>query len=104
MRVRQMLRGLLLPLLLLLAQQGMLLHEVRHVAPAERQDDSVKKEAAGLCKLCLAQAQAEPAAQPGGATLHLLAGLSYGWACQTQASVCAAWPPTPHSRGPPAFV
>jgi hypothetical protein len=104
MRTSQILRSLVLPLLLLFAQHGLMLHELRHVAPAERPEGSVKKEVAGLCKLCLAQVQSASVAQPAASNLRLVAGLSYGWASLKQASICAGLPPTPHNRGPPVSV
>ncbi len=101
---RHLARSLLLPVLLLLAQQSLLLHELRHVAPAERTEGSVKKEAAGLCKLCLALAQVESAARPDATPALLLSGLSFGWVRQTAGSACSAARPALHNRGPPALA
>jgi hypothetical protein len=102
--VGRLLACVLLPVLLLLAQQGLLLHELRHVAQAERQEGSIKKDAAGLCKVCLALSQVQASARPHVAPLPLMAGLSFGWAREAAESVCAASAPDPHNRGPPVFL
>jgi hypothetical protein len=102
--VRVFLRSVLLPLLLLLAQQGPLLHEMSHLAAAEWQDGSTRQDVAGLCKLCLANSLVQAAANPAVLPLGLLSGLSFGWLCAAVDSVCGAAPPALHNRGPPVSV
>jgi hypothetical protein len=99
-----LLRSVLLPLLLLLAQQGPLLHEMGHLAAAEWPDGNTRQDAAGLCKLCLAISQVQAAASPAVLPLGLLSGLSFGWLCAAADSVCGATPPALHNRGPPVSI
>lgn len=95
-----LLRSLVLPLLLLLAQQGAQLHELRHYAPAKDQQQGEDQHAASLCALCLGFAQLQA---PAG--LHvpplLLAGLSFARVAATQAASRGSEALRPHNRGPP---
>ena len=95
-----------LALLLLLAQQGAVLHEVSHICrigtnvQAQVHADTVLEK---TCELCIAFSQA---ANPAGNTVHV---------GQFEPSSCAAGPKaacavtpadvlTPRNRGPPSFA
>jgi hypothetical protein len=98
-------RNLLLPLLLLIAQHGALLHELSHYAPADTQDESGKQQSAGQpCELCLGFAQVESTATADVAVPTLLAGLSFASASPTPSPVVVAELPAQRNRGPPATL
>jgi hypothetical protein len=92
---------MVLALLWLLAQQALVQHEVRHLAPAERQEEGRPKDAAGLCKLCLALNPLEAAARPQPPQAIRAPGLSFGWSTAAVRSVWLAALPARRSRGPP---
>jgi len=95
----------LLPILLVIAQQGAYLHELSHYRPAteQNQNDSRKHAADKLCESCLAYSHLadlarfstfEPALLALG---HSLIGV-VTWSARPGAAPCA------RSRGPPAFL
>src|SRR5260221_6982924 len=89
--LRELCRSLLLPLLLVFAQQGALLHELSHYTASETQGNSKKQSSRGeACELCLAFAQVDSAAKPDLAVPALLANLSFKLAPATTASTFAA--------------
>jgi len=101
----QFCRSLVLPLLLLIAQHGLLLHELSHVAPAPTQDGSDKHNAGGQpCELCLAFAQVASASAPAVAAAGLLAGLSFASVTPMRVAVADAALPAQRNRGPPAAL
>ena len=98
--------ALLLPLLLVLAQHGAVLHELSHIyysgSPAlgaQLQQDGRVAEST-QCTACLAFAQvANPAA---ASVAHLRAPASASLSLpEPRYSIVAACQPTPRSRGPP---
>ena len=98
-------RSLLLPLLLLFAQQGALLHELSHYTAPETQGHSKKQSSRGeACELCLAFAQVESAAKPDLAVPVLLADLSFELAPAVTVSAVAAELPSQRNRGPPPLL
>jgi hypothetical protein len=98
-------RSLLLPLLLLVAQQGALLHELSHWTAPETRDEGDKQRPAGHpCALCLAFAQVESTATTNVAVSALLADLSFAPAAATPSTVVAAELPSERNRGPPAAL
>ncbi len=100
--LRRLCSSVLLPLLLLLAQQGALLHELSHYAaddaPARRNGQHPQAE---HCQLCLAYAQIAPAPAPGQLAPQLLAGLRFERTATISAGLDSAAAPAPRSRGPP---
>jgi hypothetical protein len=94
-----------LALLLLLAQQGAVLHELSHLtrvgsnAEVHVQGDTLLEK---TCELCLAFSQV---ANPAGNTIAVVRFEPSSCAAGARIS-CAATPadtPTPRSRGPPSF-
>ena len=98
--VRRLSWTLLLPLLLLFAQQGELRHEYGHYAQAAT---SCQKAPAAieLCPLCLAYAQLAGAASTDIAPPMLLAGLAFHFGPAFASASVASGAPTPRNRGPP---
>lgn len=98
-------RALLLPLLLLVAQQGAFLHELSHYTPAQVQDDEHKDEhdheVGGLCTLCLAFASVDCVAGFASEMATLLHGLGFALPAVTPIIARAATPPAQRNRGPP---
>jgi hypothetical protein len=106
LRLHKLCFGLLLPLLLLLAQQGAVLHELgHHISPAghETFGDTAH---GGLeaCDLCLGFAQLGSTATMASARTPLLAALSFHLAPAALPTFRAAEAPALHSRGPPASI
>jgi hypothetical protein len=102
--MRKLYISLGLALLLLLAQQGAVLHELSHIcrvgdnAQARVQADTVLEK---TCELCLAFSQV---ANPAGNTVPVIKFEPSACAAGSQPP-CAATPadaPTPRSRGPPS--
>jgi hypothetical protein len=97
--------ALALPLLVLFAQQGALLHELTHVyysahalSSELRQDQQLPDDS--LCPTCQAFAQvAHPAV--GTATIQISPSAPYLTPPDPSHRVAAAEVPTPRSRGPP---
>ncbi len=90
-------------LLLLLAQQGAVLHEISHICQVSRADARVHAStlADKTCELCLAFSQvANPASQSVDQYLSTPATCSAELARVT--AEMAAPVPTPRSRGPPS--
>lgn len=99
-----MCRILLLPLLLLFAQQGALMHELSHYTAydAQTQHQSDKQGSHGKsCELCLAFAQVGTAAAPDAAAPGLLADLSFNLPLPAPAHGGTTEPTAARSRGPP---
>ena len=98
-------RSLLLPLFLLFAQQGALLHELSHYTTPETQGHSKKQSSRGeACELCLAFAQVDSVAKPDLAVPALLANLSFEMAPAPTAYAVAAELPAQRNRGPPPLL
>lgn len=96
-------RALLLPLLLLVVQQGAFLHELSHYKPAQVQDDEHEHEAGGLCRLCLAFAGVDYTAGFSTGMATLLPRLSFALPAVTPVIARAATSPAQRNRGPPVF-
>jgi hypothetical protein len=94
-----------LSLLLLLTQQGAVLHELGHICHIGTQDVSVHAASDSLsertCELCLAFSQL---AHPASHTIHvpLLVPVAAIIGAGTHCSITPAELPTVRSRGPPA--
>ena len=99
-------RSLLLPLLLLVAQHGALLHELSHYAGTAETPEESDKQKSGThpCELCLAFAQVESTATTDVAVPALLSGLSYATALPAMVAVRAAELPSQRNRGPPVAL
>ena len=101
--MRKTLLSLLLPLFMLLSQQGALWHEVGHFgngqAPASQKKETLDK----VCESCIAFAHLAAAAKP-----ELFASantaLTYAAPAAGQLISAASAVPTQRSRGPPEFL
>jgi len=100
----KLLRSLVLALLLLVAQQGAVLHAFSHHAAAQAHDGKEKSPRGDVCDLCLAFAQVDAAATPQGQAAPLLTGLSYQAAPVLPVAAGAVHVPAERSRGPPPFL
>ena len=100
-------RSLLLPLLLLIAQQGAVLHGLSHYgtlhASGQRGEPERQQSHSGPCELCLAFAHLDAAAKPEPAAVVLPA---LGFEVVAISRVSGRTPPAPpeQSRGPPTFL
>jgi hypothetical protein len=93
----------LLPLLMLVAQQGAYWHELEHLRPPAEQTQDKKQAAEKLCTACLAFAHladltTAPTFEPG------LLSLGFAAAPSPLASPSPADAPVARSRGPPLFL
>ena len=101
---RKLLRSLALPLLLLVAQQGAVLHELTHYAAAEAQGGKKQSPPEDVCDLCLAFAQVGSAATPQSVGTPLLTDLSHQLTPVLPVVAGAIHVPAERSRGPPLFL
>lgn len=99
-----MLRSLLIPLLLLIAQQGVLLHGLSHVGTELTQEQGGKKHSTTPCELCQAFSQIESAETAAVQALLLLPGLSFALQSSPRISSRTANRLGPNNRGPPLFL
>ncbi len=97
-------RTLVLPLLLLVVQQGALLHELSHYTANEPGTTHKQSPCGEACDLCLAFAQVDAAAAPHDALLPLLADLSFERAAAPRLAHRAADLPSLRNRGPPRLL
>lgn len=103
--LRRLAHALLLPLLLVCAQQAAFLHGLSHYQPAQRQGTADRShEAVSACALCLACASVESVAGPAAAPVPLLAGLAFAPAAFTLPPAPAADAPARRNRGPPPLA
>ncbi|HEY4959206.1 MAG TPA: hypothetical protein VII31_15470 [Caldimonas sp.] len=100
MNMRRLCWTLLLPFLLLFAQQGELRHEYGHYAQAAK---SCQKAPAAIddCPLCLAYAHLAGAATTAIAPPTLLAGLAFHFAIEFASASVESEAASPRNRGPP---
>jgi hypothetical protein len=102
MKISQFRLALLLPLLLVFAQQGAMLHELSHIHRVGT--DQVRYEGGVLgskfCATCLAFAQVGNPASAPSAVLPAVAAVQY-YAPEPVYSIIGAEAPPPRSRGPP---
>lgn len=107
--MRKLLASLVLPLLMLLAQQGAVWHEVGHLArPAAEQPPGPQQPAGKqgldrLCESCLACAHLAFAARAEAPVLAL-AAVAHAPAMAAAVAFIAADAPSACSRGPPAAL
>ena len=100
-------RSLLLPLLLLFAQQGAVLHGLSHFTATPSSDSRGEPERqqphSGPCELCLVFAHLDAAAKPQAlATLPPVPGFEAVVVSRVPTRSLPA--PTEQSRGPPTFL
>jgi hypothetical protein len=100
----KLLRSLMLPLLLLVAQQGAVLHELSHYTATETHDGKKQSPRGDVCDLCLAFAQVGSAAAPQSVVPLLLADLSHHLTPVLPVYAAATELPAERSRGPPFFL
>lgn len=100
-------RSMLLPLCLLLAQHGVLLHELSHCASGvtqEQGEDDHHRADQDHCHLCIAFAQLESVATTDVVIAGLLAGLSFQQVSIAAMSGTTSESPSERNRGPPTFL
>jgi len=103
--LRRLCATLLLPLLLVLAQQGALLHELSHyTAPDTLDEGDQQTPDKHPCELCLAFAHIGSTATTDIVVPALLADLSFAPFFAAAATVAAAALPARRNRGPPATL
>jgi hypothetical protein len=104
--MRRLALALLMPLLMLLSQQGAAWHEIGHwnssqnSDPARQQQQRKDDPADKLCATCLSFAQLAATAYPDIPVLAL-ADAQHVQAPATAVASLTATPPTARSRGPP---
>jgi hypothetical protein len=97
-------RSLILPLLLLCAQQGGLLHELSHYKAAGTQNERDPAKSDGrACELCLAYAHLDVAAKPDVVAVALQTFV-FAVPAAIAVSTRTADAPPAQSRGPPLFL
>jgi len=97
--------SLLLPLLLVLAQQGALLHELSHYTAPDTLDEGDRQTPdKHPCELCLAFAHIGSTATSDTVVAPLLADLSFAPFFAATATVAATALPARRNRGPPATL
>ena len=100
-------RSLLLPLLLLFAQQGAVLHGLSHFSASHstdpRGDPERQQPHSGPCELCLAFAHLDAAAKPEPLAIQPPV-LGFGVAAVSRVPTRAPPAPPEQSRGPPTFL
>lgn len=102
---RKLCRSLLFPFLLLLAQQGALLHELSHYdAPATQDRNKKQSSRVEACELCLGFAQVDAAATPDVVVSPLRADLSYHAVRMPATHVGRVLRPSRRNRGPPPLL
>jgi hypothetical protein len=98
-------RSMLLPLLLLVAQHGALLHELSHYASGAAQEDGEEKQPkAKHCDLCVAFARVSSIATTDVALPTLRVGLSFRQVPAASIAVAETERPSQRNRGPPTFL
>ena len=110
--LRRLTLSILMPFVLLLTQQGALLHELSHwhavpVSPAQEATQAQAEAQSvdvdhDLCLTCLSFAQVGGLAAFGAVPMPHADGLRYHFASETVRSVAESSLPLARSRGPPA--
>jgi len=95
---------LLLPLLLLFAQQGELLHEYGHYRQPASSSSQKAPAQSDACSQCLAYAHLSGVAKPEIAVPLLLAGLAFHFALGAEPASADVRVARARSRGPPSFL
>ena len=103
--MRKLYISLLMPLLMLLSQQGMVWHEIGHLSTTPASSSSQKQAPATdkLCDVCYAFAHLGAGSVPEMPKL-VLASLEHVHALTEAASSLAAELPAQRSRGPPTIL
>jgi hypothetical protein len=102
--MRKLYLSLVLPLLLLLSQQGAMWHEIGHLRSAPSPVEQNKQQPVDkLCESCLAFAHLAVAAKPEVLSLQL-ADFSFARVAAEAVQFIASDAPTHRSRGPPLFL
>jgi hypothetical protein len=97
--------ALLLPLLLLFAQQGELLHEYGHYRqPASSSTQPKAPSQSEVCSQCLAYAHLSGVAKPEITAPVLLAGLGFHFALRAEPASVDVRVARARSRGPPSSL
>jgi len=101
--LRKLTLALVLPLLMLLAQHGAVVHEIGHLGDAPSPFEQKHRPADKACETCLAFEHLGAAVTPEFAQIRLPA---FGHALPSADPVpfLAADAPSQRSRGPPAFL
>ena len=107
--MRKLYLSLLLPLFMLLSQQGAVWHEIGHLSnapsPYEQKEKEKQQQQPGdrLCEQCLAFAHLSAAAKPEVPSISLPA-FHHALPSADAVPFVAADAPTQRSRGPPSFL
>ena len=101
--MRKLYLSLVLPLLMLLSQQGAVWHEIGHLGSGSSPVEQKKQPVDKVCESCLAFAHLAAAAKPEVASVQL-ADFEFALAAADAVPFIAADAPTQRSRGPPTFL
>ena len=101
--MRKLYLSLLMPLLMLLSQQGMVWHEIGHLSAPASSGSKQSPASDKLCEVCYAFAHLGAGGVPEMPKLAL-ASLDHVHALADAVSSIAAELPARHSRGPPALL
>jgi hypothetical protein len=102
--MRKFYLSLVLPLLMLLSQQGAVWHEIGHLADVPSPVEQGKQQPVDkLCESCLAFAHLAVAAKPEVPAL-MMPGFSHTRPAANAVRFIAADTPAQRSRGPPNFL
>ena len=102
--MRKLYLSLLMPLLMLLSQQGMVWHEIGHLSTTPASSSQKQQPASDkLCDVCYAFAHLGAGSVPEMPKLAL-ASLEHVHALTDVVSAIAAELPAQRSRGPPSFL
>lgn len=102
--MRKLYLSLLLPFLLLITQQGALVHELSHYGGSHPIESEKKHEDDKLCKICLGFAHVMSAVKQDVFSASLLTHLRFHHATPTWTHVGEPAAPAARSRGPPLFL
>jgi len=101
--MRKLYLALVLPLFMLLSQQGVVLHEIGHLSEKPAPFEQKQQPADKLCETCLAFAHLGAAAKPDVPQIALPA-FRHALPSADPVPYVAADAPTQRSRGPPTFL
>lgn len=101
---RMSMRSLLLPLLMLVGQQGQLLHELAHLGEAATHQAGGKKLGSSSCEACLALGQFDAATPSAEPRLQLLDEIAFAAVVGPSVALCGTTPLAPGNRDPPTFL
>ena len=101
--MRKLYLSWLLPLLMLVSQQGAYWHELGHLRPPAEQTQEKKQTAEKLCEACLAFAHLADLTETAAFEPALLS-LSFGFTFPRTESALPSEAPAARSRGPPFFL